>query len=225
MRTKLMMLMLVLLGLMASREAQAFYNPSTGRWLSRDPVAEKGGLNIYCSVRNDPNNSFDALGLESEPDVNWGPAPCPRGQTTAYIQVVKGYTWSDGGPHVDNGSLGPKSSTSTGCPLYPLPPGMKTTFQDTPRGWTGSLQFIVCRVCLEPCQLIEIRGKNRTRFCVSGYQIVSVGPCVYWKKGDKGDLSDKSVFTIVDGPNQDWQVGMDKDFPNAAKGGCFRCTE
>ncbi len=31
------MLLLPLLGLLASRESQAFYNPSTGRWLSRDP--------------------------------------------------------------------------------------------------------------------------------------------------------------------------------------------
>ena len=25
-----------------------YYAPSTGRWLNRDPIAERGGLNIYC---------------------------------------------------------------------------------------------------------------------------------------------------------------------------------
>jgi hypothetical protein len=42
---------------------QAFYNPSTGRWLSRDPIGEKGGPNVYASVNNRPTSSTDALGL------------------------------------------------------------------------------------------------------------------------------------------------------------------
>ena len=36
-----------------AREAQAFYNPSTGRWLSRYPIEERGDLNLYGFVRND----------------------------------------------------------------------------------------------------------------------------------------------------------------------------
>ncbi len=39
-----------------------FYNPSTGRWLSRDPIEEKGGLNLYEFVLNDPIAKIDALG-------------------------------------------------------------------------------------------------------------------------------------------------------------------
>jgi len=35
-------------------EALAFYNPQTGRWLSRDPIGEIGGLNLYGFVGNDP---------------------------------------------------------------------------------------------------------------------------------------------------------------------------
>jgi RHS repeat-associated protein len=27
-----------------------YYNPGTGRWLSRDPIGEKGGLNLYGFV-------------------------------------------------------------------------------------------------------------------------------------------------------------------------------
>ena len=41
----------------------AFYNPSTGRWLSRDPIGEKGGLNVYAFVRNGIS-SIDARGLK-----------------------------------------------------------------------------------------------------------------------------------------------------------------
>ena len=39
------------------------YNQSSvGRWLSRDPVGEQGGINLYGFVRNRPVDSFDYLG-------------------------------------------------------------------------------------------------------------------------------------------------------------------
>ena len=47
-----------------AREAQAFYNPSTGRWLSRDPIEEKGGKNLYGLTRNDGVNLVDVFGLK-----------------------------------------------------------------------------------------------------------------------------------------------------------------
>jgi RHS repeat-associated protein len=40
-----------------------FYNLSTGRWLSRDPMEERGGLNLYGMVDNSPINFTDYLGL------------------------------------------------------------------------------------------------------------------------------------------------------------------
>jgi RHS repeat-associated protein len=40
-----------------------YYNPSTGRWLSRDPLGEDGGRNLYGFVRNNPLNRVDFLGL------------------------------------------------------------------------------------------------------------------------------------------------------------------
>lgn len=39
------------------------YDPVTGRWPSRDPIGERGGLNLYGFVGNSPNNSIDRLGL------------------------------------------------------------------------------------------------------------------------------------------------------------------
>jgi len=64
MKTKqMLMLTLLLLGVSLGREAQAFYNPSTGRWLSRDPIGERGGLNLYGMVQNNPIDRVDALGL------------------------------------------------------------------------------------------------------------------------------------------------------------------
>jgi len=42
-----------------------YYNPSVGRWLSRDPTGEAGGLNIYAFSLNNPVNYCDPTGLSS----------------------------------------------------------------------------------------------------------------------------------------------------------------
>lgn len=44
--------------------AQAYYNPETGSFLSRDPIEERGGENLYSFVRNDAVNNADYLGLD-----------------------------------------------------------------------------------------------------------------------------------------------------------------
>ncbi|NLK41107.1 MAG: RHS repeat-associated core domain-containing protein [Planctomycetes bacterium] len=40
-----------------------FYSPELGRWPSRDPINEHGGLNLYGFVENDPVTSIDVHGL------------------------------------------------------------------------------------------------------------------------------------------------------------------
>ena len=40
-----------------------YYDPETGRWPSRDPIEERGGLNLYGMVANNPVNAWDYLGL------------------------------------------------------------------------------------------------------------------------------------------------------------------
>ncbi len=41
-----------------------YYDPLTGRWPSRDPIEEEGGMNLYGFVRNDGIDAIDNLGLD-----------------------------------------------------------------------------------------------------------------------------------------------------------------
>ena len=41
-----------------------YYNPKLGRWISKDPLQEKGGINLYNFVLNTPANTFDIKGNE-----------------------------------------------------------------------------------------------------------------------------------------------------------------
>jgi len=42
-----------------------WYDPDFARWLTKDPIGENGGLNLYGFVRNNPVENFDALGLKT----------------------------------------------------------------------------------------------------------------------------------------------------------------
>lgn len=44
------------------------YNPLQGKWLSRDPVGENAGTNLFAYVGNNPVSFVDPLGLDKESD-------------------------------------------------------------------------------------------------------------------------------------------------------------
>ena len=58
-------LMLAVLCIAGAGQASAFYNPGTGRWLSKDPAEEAGGINLYSYCLNNAVNKIDAFGLSS----------------------------------------------------------------------------------------------------------------------------------------------------------------
>lgn len=58
-----------------------YYDPVTGRWPSRDPIGEVGGLSIYAMVRNSPVNYLDVLGLSCR-NVD----PCSQGEVDRAVQ-------------------------------------------------------------------------------------------------------------------------------------------
>ncbi len=46
-----------------------YYNPQTGRWISKDPIAEEGGFNLYAFIDNGPISAYDVLGMYSTAEV------------------------------------------------------------------------------------------------------------------------------------------------------------
>jgi len=68
MRTNIKPLVLALgfgLLLLAPRRACAYYNPSTGKWINRDPIEEEGGRNLYALLSGDALNNCDNLGQKA----------------------------------------------------------------------------------------------------------------------------------------------------------------
>jgi RHS repeat-associated protein len=54
------------------------YNSALGRWLSRDPIGEENGLNLYAYVNDNPVNLADPLGLRPLTD-------CEKNALAPYI--------------------------------------------------------------------------------------------------------------------------------------------
>jgi RHS repeat-associated protein len=52
-----------------------FYDPNLQRWVNRDPIGEKGGINLYEFNLNDPTDRFDPDGLEA---VMGPEVPCDK---------------------------------------------------------------------------------------------------------------------------------------------------
>jgi len=73
---RVMLLVLALLIATLIQNAQAFYNPSTGRWLNRDPLEEQDCPNVYAFIHNTPLNKIDSdgrTGWQLPPQLNQDP--------------------------------------------------------------------------------------------------------------------------------------------------------
>lgn len=53
-----------------------YYDATTGRWPSRDPIQEDGGLNLYCFTSNASVNKWDFLGRFGAP--SWKKCKSPK---------------------------------------------------------------------------------------------------------------------------------------------------
>ena len=62
-----------------------YYSPELGRWLSRDPIGENGGWNLYNYVKNSPQLYYDIFGLKNE-------SHCPKTQVYLIGGALEEYT-------------------------------------------------------------------------------------------------------------------------------------
>jgi RHS repeat-associated protein len=76
------------------------YNPTLGRWISRDPIGENGGINLYGYVRNQPLLRVDPLGLQDEARPPGIDGPGYYGAGTRNAQSLA----ADAGPLVEAGA-------------------------------------------------------------------------------------------------------------------------
>jgi RHS repeat-associated protein len=55
-----------------------FYSTDLSRWISRDPIGERGGSNLYSAMGNRPLDRCDPFGLTNDPgDFGWPYLPLP----------------------------------------------------------------------------------------------------------------------------------------------------
>src|SRR5262249_23192933 len=69
----------------------------TGRWINRDPIGERGGLNLYTYVLSDPLNASDPFGLFEV--IIFDPVGYGHSSFGHVATVINGtaYSWGPGG--------------------------------------------------------------------------------------------------------------------------------
>jgi hypothetical protein len=75
-----------------------YYIPKLGRWLSRDPIGERGGNNLYGFVGNDGVNRVDAYGLwaiEHNNSTSYAIAKREAGDSLNELAKNTGFAYTD----------------------------------------------------------------------------------------------------------------------------------
>ena len=69
---------------------ERLYSPELRRWLSRDPIEEEGGLNLYCFVENSPLWNVDFVGMHTFHflDRGWSYTNVLSGTLTGNVRVL-----------------------------------------------------------------------------------------------------------------------------------------
>jgi len=71
----------------------AYYCPATGRFLSRDPIGERGGANVYAFVRNDPAINIDPHGFSTS-NARERPQIKSRTKTPVILGECGSFSWT-----------------------------------------------------------------------------------------------------------------------------------
>jgi len=108
-----------------------YYDPNTGRWPSRDPIEEEGGINLYGFVGNDGVSAWDFLGNQCLTILDGKIIPCddnpgvpPAGPPPSWW-ADQGMCWN---PHIQQWVI---------CPGKPKPicPALQDCWDDCNKKW------------------------------------------------------------------------------------------
>ena len=72
-----------------------YYDPSTGRYISVDPIGLSGGLNLYSYANQNPINEIDPLGLYSLTDLNKAWSHYCGGSRTPWFTTFGSIDWGN----------------------------------------------------------------------------------------------------------------------------------
>ena len=71
------------------------YSPALGRWMTRDPIGEDGGINLYAFCENDPLDNCDYLGLSMYPlDMLPNPRTCWFAFSVLYFRSMEHWNFA-----------------------------------------------------------------------------------------------------------------------------------
>jgi len=86
----------------ALSSAARYYDPVAGRWLTRDPIGYRGGLNLYGYCNNDPVNAVDPEGHFWHILIGAGIGAVGGGVMNC---IAHGWSWSNFGDGAWKGAL------------------------------------------------------------------------------------------------------------------------
>jgi RHS repeat-associated protein len=147
-----------------------FYDPETGRWPSRDPIGERGGVNLYGFVGNDGINGLDILGLTEGCKIVVRCSPVKFGQVHCGV-IVNGVEYGIGG----DGGQGNGSSGGDGPSLIfegGIPPEYANPIPDE-KPQNASDYDATCKC---PCDKVEECMKDHQSSTVPPNYAAIAGP-------------------------------------------------
>jgi RHS repeat-associated protein len=118
-----------------------YYSPSMGRWVSRDPIGEGDGPNVFLSCANDPIGQFDMLGLAVIKLSNRN----SRSANFAFDVVAKSYIAPVGWQRPPGPPLLPVVPPAFWVPSllawWGFGPTMDMTFSENPTLWMADKKY------------------------------------------------------------------------------------
>ena len=131
-----------------------YYDPVTGRWLSRDPIAERGGINLYEFSDNAGMDYVDCFGLDPNNPLA--------------TDISGNISWKQDGKKTRNGKISYTLKHYSDCRLvvevhvrFVMPNKMKKVWDKTDNNGISQGQMVVNQIN----QGIANRWNNKYKLC------------------------------------------------------------